>query len=135
SERGFGTVEVLVSLLLLMVTAAGGLGLMASSIYATAFSGQVQTATRLAQEVLDRTMVEPYGQIGSFGSACRPTEPPIYAHAQTTQGGAGNTVSYQRTCTVQPLAGPLLSIRTQVSWTERSGRVRTVSLGVLRAQP
>jgi type II secretory pathway pseudopilin PulG len=137
-------IEVLIALLVLMVAAAGSLALLSSIIHSTQFSGQAQTASRLAQDLLDRALAEPFATVGTAGSACVAAEPgpnqTVYADGRRTDltsGSPGNKVEYRRKCTVQTLgigAGAGLKvIRVRVEFQDETGTWRTIRLGVQRA--
>ncbi len=137
-NSGFGMMEVLVSLGLLMVCAAGSVAMLVTSIISTSFSGSVQTAYRLGQTVLDRAMIEPITLLqcgGVAGSACQTVENNLLADGTTGAASGGNSVRYTRSCAVScPPNGPR-TISVTVSWPRLSGNgnPHSITVGVMRA--
>jgi len=126
--------------LLLMVCAGGSIAMMVSAISATQFGGSAQTAYRLGQEVIDRAMGEPLAVFNSPAlSACRGTwELGLLGNGLTTGASAGNSILYDRLCIVSlvPLSptNSLGHIGVTVRWTDGGGRVRSMRMGMSRAQ-
>src|SRR3954451_2909811 len=103
---GFLLIEVMIAMLLLMICGAGSLALLSGVFFSTGYSGQVQTASRLGQEVLDRAMLEPFATVGSPpNSACVTSA--VYATGATTPSGPGDNVQYTRSCAVTSPVGTL----------------------------
>lgn len=131
ADSGFGLVEVMVSLLVVLLAAAGGIALLMSTIYSTMFSGAAQTASRLGQEIIDRSMAEPFATLGTSTSVCQST--PSIVFGQGTTGGTGNWLQFTRACNMTILGDGMKLVDVTVSWTEKSGRVRTFNMGSQRA--
>lgn len=131
---GFTLLEVLVCLLLLMVAGAGGLAMVVTTIQSTSFANAAQTASRLGQQLLDQAMVEPFDSLGVGTSTCRTTLPPVYATGSPTGGGTpGNSLTYNRVCTVTPLTNGMKVLRVDTSWMDGAGRTRTITVASQRA--
>ena len=148
SESGFGLIEVLISMLLLIVAATGGLAMLASTIYITQFSGTAQTATALAQDITDRSSLESYATLGTAGvSVCPATSP---AASGCVDGTAGtppacivktiNKVDFTRKCLVTVGLNNIKTVAVSVSWSDakvinsdNTVRTRTINVGVQRA--
>jgi Tfp pilus assembly protein PilV len=133
-ERGFGFVEVMISLVLVMVAAAAGAAMLISTVHATQFAAGAQTATRLGQEVIDRVGAENYAVVGGTGSICTSSLGSTYA-AHSTGSAGSMTTSYTRICTVQTLTADVKLVTVVVKWANYQDPTRThsVTLGVLRA--
>jgi type IV pilus modification protein PilV len=154
-EQGFGMIEVLVSLLLMVIAAVGGLALLASTLYANQFAANAQTASRLGQEIIDRMVAEPFATVGTAGTCatncsnceaatgCTWSTPlgmaPVYANS-TNQPGPGARVPFTRNCCIQPLLNGIKIMNVRVSWTDTqiveadgTARVRSVRVGAQRA--
>ncbi len=141
-QDGFTLIEVMVCLLLLVVSGAGGLAMVMAQIRSISFAGSAQIATRLGQQALDQIMVEPFASIGSGNSACKASEPTLYATGDSDSSltSSGNKLSYARSCLVSALPNGMKVMRVSVSWLEGFGatqdgsaRTRTITLGAQRA--
>jgi prepilin-type N-terminal cleavage/methylation domain-containing protein len=139
---GFALVEILISLLLLSIASVGALAMMITTMRAGAFAGGAQTATRLAQEVVDAAMTESFATLGSSLSICASGTQSspytfgggvIYATNQATSGGTAAFTAYSRSCYVAPLGSGLKLISVSISWKEPSGRARSLTVGSTRA--
>ena len=135
-EAGFGFVEVMVSMLMLMIAAAAGIAVLSATIQATSFANGIQAASRLGQEVLDRAMTEPFDSLtGTSGDpVCKdPVDPsPIYV---TGAGSAGNFATYTRRCYVTAVSTDYKRIGVVVGWVDsRDARPHRVIMGMNRAR-
>lgn len=131
-------VEVLIAVLLLTIAAAGSVALLGSVFFSTSYSGAIQTATRLGQVVVDRTMTEPFDLMGTGpGTACRVNDI-VYANGTSQSAGPGDNVAYRRDCVVTTVPGGSLGaglkrVAVTVTFTDAQNQRRRVSLGTLRA--
>jgi type II secretory pathway pseudopilin PulG len=140
-ERGFSIVELIVSLGVLITGAAAGLSLMVGSMYATSFASTAQTAARVGQDVLDRTMMELYDSLGGSTSACQVDMPPVFADGtiaahwptDVPSGQTAPAMTFRRSCNVAATAGMKL-MTTTVRWSDGGGKPRSITLGVQRAR-
>jgi len=140
-QSGFLLIEVLISMLLLTVAAAGALALMGSVVTSTQYSGQAQTAMRLGQDLLDRVNMEAFGNLGGVGSACVLNETEDLTatglRVSLDSGTVGNKVGYRRGCQVitigSGVGAGLKIIRINVKFTDTTGKLRTIRLGGQRA--
>jgi hypothetical protein len=131
--RGVLLIEVLMSMLLLFISAAGSLAMLMVVIRSVGFSNAAQTASRLGQEVLDRVMLEPFAAVGQPGSACVASEANLFGTGASGTSGAGNSIPYTRTCSVGLLGNGMAVVRVAVSWVDGNDRQRTLNLAVQRA--
>jgi hypothetical protein len=148
-EGGFGFIEVMVSLLLVMLAAAAGVAVLGATIQATSFANGIQAASRLGQDVIDRAMAEPFDSL--TGTTTDPVcKDPVdrdpsnngvsirIDHSrsdQTTAGSPGNFSLYTRRCYVTDVMAGYKRIGVVVSWVDsRDGRSHRVVMGMNRAK-
>jgi Tfp pilus assembly protein PilV len=148
-EGGFGFIEVMISLLLVMVAAAAGVAVLGATIHATSFANGVQAASRLGQDVIDRAMAQPFDSLtGAAGDpVCKDpvdrdaSNNPVairvdHSRSDETSGGsAGNYALYTRRCYVTVVSASYKRIGVVVSWVDGgSGRNHRVIMGMNRAR-
>lgn len=130
--------EVMMSLLLLILCAAGSLGMMMVTVRANAFAGSVQTATKVGQHIIDQMMMESYDTLGVGNSSCKNNATlweTVYANGTASSPGAGSAMPFERSCTITPLPNGLKIVRVQVRWKDSADdtRYHFANLGVQRA--
>lgn len=127
--------EVMMSLLLLILCAAGSLGMMMVTVRANSFAGSVQAATKVGQHVIDQMMMEDYNTLGVGNSSCRTTWETVYANGLASAPGVGSNLPYERRCFLTPLPNGLKIVRVEVRWKDSADdtRYHTINLGVQRA--
>jgi hypothetical protein len=149
SEGGFGFIEVLVSLLLVMVAAAAGIAIIGATIQATSFANGIQVASRLGQDVLDRAMAEPFDNLTGTSSdpVCKDpvdqdsSNNPLQIRVDHTRsdnssgGSPGNFTLFTRRCYVTTITSNYKRIGVVVGWADsRDSRWHHVVLGMNRAK-
>lgn len=141
-QGGFGLIEVMISMLLVMFAAAAGVAVLGATIHATSFANGIQAASRLGQDVVDRAMAEPFASLTGTSSdpVCR-TPVDLAPITVSPQGGSpGNFTTYTRNCHVTNLLSDssgvsFKAIRVVVTWVDgRDGRTHAVILGSQRAR-
>jgi Tfp pilus assembly protein PilV len=136
-ERGFGFIEVMVSMLLVMLAAAGGIAVLGATIQATSFANGIQGASRLGQDVIDRAMAEPFDSLTGTSSdpVCKAPVDAAPITASPQGASAGNFTTYTRNCYATTFSTNYKAIRVTVDWTDsRDNRPHRVILGMQRAR-
>jgi len=136
-EAGFGFIEVMVSMLLILLAAAAGIAVLGATIQATSFANGVQAASRLGQDVLDRAMVEPFDSLTGVTATDPVCKAPVEASIMASPQGssAGNFTTFTRNCYVTNLTSNFKAIRVTVTWIDsRDARSHTITMGTQRAR-
>jgi hypothetical protein len=133
SGRGIVLVEVLMSIMLLAIVAAGSVGMVLVTVRGNAFAGSVQTATKLGQQVIDQLMLEPFATLGVGASSCKTVAETVYATGSANAGGAGDTQPYTRSCAISPLPNGIKVVVVTVQWDDAAAKQHTIKLGTQRA--
>jgi hypothetical protein len=148
SEHGFGFIEVMISLLLVMLAAGAGIAVLGATIHATSFANGIQAASRLGQDVIDRAMAEPFDSLTGTtsdpvckdpvdrDSANNPVSIRIdQSRSDVAGGSAGNYALYTRRCYVTAVTSDFKRIGVVVGWVDsRDSRSHHVVMGMNRAR-